>query len=482
MPTQHAAAAVDDESRRWHGPAWVGVALLTAALTAVTTARSLARYDALDSGWSWDLAYYNQWFWCLTHGVPEISVRPAASYAIEGPSIWKMNYLAPVRLAIAPLYALAPDPRTLIVIQNLVFWWVIPAAFGLARSESGSTRIGFVAAALVPLTPFFQPLCWNDFRELQLAIPFVIWAVQGVRERSLGPALVGVAGLLACRQEFAVLTASLAFLPPRRPESLTKTLHWRNALVIGGACWFLFAFFGYMRVMIGPLAPDHYIDQFLGTKAAMGETLWTAGETLLWGVGCWAILALFAPRAFVLALPWIWGLCSGRWANRFLETTQWHHVRYVVPATALVLAAGLIGFARLGRWLADRWGCRAVVVLAGVCAAVSLFGLGDVNRRMARKPRVFDPAEAVQVWDWIRQVDPGAGVVADYEVSAPLSSRTLLYSYILDSNLPPGFPTLDKKIEWLFLRNNCRFLKPMLSSDFRIVHQGRAMTIARRRP
>ena len=51
--------------------------------------------------------------------------------------------------------------------------------------------------------------------------PFVLWAVQGVRSRSAGWAALGIAGMLACRQEFAVMVATFAFLPPRRPESLS---------------------------------------------------------------------------------------------------------------------------------------------------------------------------------------------------------------------------------------------------------------------
>ena len=45
---------------------WLLIATLTAILTAVSTYQSLLRYQELRSGWSWDLAYYNQWFWALT--------------------------------------------------------------------------------------------------------------------------------------------------------------------------------------------------------------------------------------------------------------------------------------------------------------------------------------------------------------------------------------------------------------------------------
>ena len=73
--------------------------LLTAAMTAVSTYQSLRRYEELRSGWSWDLAYYNQWYWALTQGDGTLTVRPVSAYAQEGPSVWKMNYLVadPVR-------------------------------------------------------------------------------------------------------------------------------------------------------------------------------------------------------------------------------------------------------------------------------------------------------------------------------------------------------------------------------------------------
>ena len=59
------------------------------------------------SGWSWDLAYYNQWFWAVTQGEGTVTVRPISFYAKEGPSVWKMNYLAPIRLV---LVAVLCDP------------------------------------------------------------------------------------------------------------------------------------------------------------------------------------------------------------------------------------------------------------------------------------------------------------------------------------------------------------------------------------
>jgi hypothetical protein len=77
-------------------------------------------------------------------------------------------------------------------------------------------------------------------------------------------------------------------------------------------------------------------------------------------------------------------------------------------------------------------------------------------------------------------VGPDDAVLADYLVSAPLSSRRRLFSYILDSNKPEGFPRLGPELRWLFVRNDNPFLKVLLDQGFEVVHQGKFLTVARR--
>jgi Predicted membrane protein (DUF2079) len=474
------------EGDRAFWPTWLIVAVLTAALTAGSTYQALVRYHEFRSGWPWDLAYYNQWFWALTYGDREITVRPLSRYAEEGPSVWKMNYLAPIRFAIAPIYRLLPDPRTLLLIQNIMFWWVIPAAYTLVRSESGSRGLALSAAALVPLSPILWPLVWNDFRELQLAIPFVLWAIQGVRSRSKALAILGIAGMLACRQEFAVMAATFTLIPPREPESLTVALRWRHLILFVGASWFLFGFLGYLRFVVGRTAPENYVQQFLIPKAPLFAVIKTSCETLAYTLGAWAVLAFLAPRIAIIAIPWIWGPCSGEWSMEVLSTESWHHVRYLLPMTSLVLAAGLIGYARLGSWIFVRrrgWTWIALFwILQGATGAAGLMGMND---RLDRVPVAMDAHEAAAARRWIEQVDQQDGVLADYTVAAPLSSRPRLYSYVVNWNLPKSgavrYPELDSGITWLFIRNDYALLKVLLDQGFDVVHRGDKLTIAHRR-
>jgi hypothetical protein len=460
---------------------WTVVAALTAGLTALTTAQALDRYHDLRTGWSWDLAYYNQWFWALTQGDGVLSVRPLASYGEEGPSIWKMNYLAPIRFIVAPIYRLSPGPVTLLVIQNVMFWWLIPASYTLVRSESNSEAVALSAVALVPLTPLLWPLVWNDFRELQLVFAFVLWAVQGVRGRRPWLAAAGVAGMLACRQEFAVIVASLGFLPPREPEDVSRKAAWRLVLFDVGLIWLLFGFFGYLKLMVGAYAPDRYIEQFLGPKASAAQTLETAGDMLWNGAGAWPIFAVFAPGPAALALPWVWSLCSGRWALRLLSGEAWHHVRYAAPMLSMVLAAGLVGYARWASWLTARRGGALALGLSWALAAVVLTtGLREVLTRMEGIPVAVSPDDVEPFWRFARQVGPDDAVLAAYEFTAPLSSRRRLHSYIMDANKPRGWPTLGPEFRWLFLRGKGLDPQIFVEQDFTLMYRGETLIVLRR--
>lgn len=218
---------------------WMAVWGLSLALSAWSSVQSLERYRSFGSAWAWDLAYNNQWLWVLVEGDQRLSICPINSWGNEGPSIWSRTHLDPIRLAVVPFYRFYPRPETLIVANNLIIWLVVPAAFGLVLSESRSVAVGLSGAALVPLTPLVWPLLWNDFREMELALPFVLWAIQGFRSRHRGIAALGVVGMLASREEFGIMLATFALIRPKNNEDIGTTYAWperRSSSAPAGCC------------------------------------------------------------------------------------------------------------------------------------------------------------------------------------------------------------------------------------------------------
>jgi hypothetical protein len=454
--------------------------LLAAGLALFTSFQAIERYHALKTGWSWDLAYYNQWFWSLLFGDGILSVRPISPFATEGPSVWAMNYLAPVRFLIVPIYWFLPDPRTLLVLNNLVFWLIVPASYSLVRSETGSNRIAFAATLLVPLTPLLWPLAWNDFREIQLGLPFVLIALQGWRSRSRRLTALGVLGMLACRQEFAVIVASLAILNPREPEDRRTAIRWSLAAIAIGAVWFCVGFLGVLSLAHGTESARLYLQQFDGPKPGPLKTLGTSIDFLLVGLGSWAVLAWFAPRVAILGIPWVWSVASGKWELRLIGSAGWHQVRYAGPFTALFLAAGLIGYGRLSAWMHGRGRRVAAALLWAIVLAGLIVSNMELQKRFARIPLEHPPEDVAAFWRNEREVGPTDGVLAHYDFTAPLSSRRFLYSDVLDKNRPEGYPILGDRIQWIFLRPGKVTPKRFDGQGFRTVYSGRTLVILRR--
>jgi uncharacterized membrane protein len=352
----------------------------------------------------------------------------------------------------------------------------IPAAFTLVRSESKSSTIAVCAAALVPCTPILWPVAWNDFREVQLAFPFVLWAIQGFRSRSLPISALGVVGVLASRQEYALFVASLAILPPLEPEAFRRTLRWSLWALAIGIGWVL-VYFAYLMIAHEPFAPVRYLGQFRqnGTWEGAGSATL---ELLAIGLASWSVLAVLAPRVAILAVPWVTAM--RQWNMTTLSST-WHDIRYATPLIALILASGLIGFSRLGTWCLRRRSGTLIFALSTLVVALGLLaGKREVDTRISRSPRFVDPSEVASVWLWIGRVRPSDGVLSTYPVSAPLSSRRWLYGYDLQLNFPPGFPKIPSGIAWAFVERGEVPAELLTKQGFSLVFEGRSLLIYRR--
>jgi len=89
------------------------------------------------------------------------------------------------------------------------------------------------------------------------------------------------------------------------------------------------------------------------------------------------------------------------------------------------------------------------------------------------------PDEDVQpIWAEIAKVKPDDGVIAAYELTAPLSSRRFLYSYVMDVNKPKGWPKeLPVAINHLFIRKAMQPQETWTSQGFQQTWSGRSYEV-----
>ena len=266
------------------------------------------------------------------------------------------------------------------MVEAVLLWMVVPAAFVLAKGESGSVFLGLASACLVPLTPLLVPIAANDFRELQLAIPFIVLAVEGMRGRRRWLATAGIAGMLACRQEYAVLVASLGLIPPRQPEDLGRTARWVRADLLrrGRLVADLPAL---PRVRPGLRHRDWIHPPVRGAKVPFEAALPAAGEIILLGLGAWSAMLVGLPRMWLVVFPWAWCVARAGQTIGGVGTEYWSSVRYMAPLAGVGIAAGLVGLCRAVR-LIDLPGSRLVAV-AGRLGILAVAGLGLFAARAA---------------------------------------------------------------------------------------------------
>jgi hypothetical protein len=153
-----------------------------------------------------DMGIYAQVIWNTGHG------RPFASTLLEENRLHIAEHVAPVMALIAPLYALVPDPRLLLLLQQASL-----AAAGLpiylwARGKVGSlAALGLLAG--YELMPMTSRIAFSEFHPIVLAALPIALGVRAVLEGRARAAVVWlVLGLLFEEETAPIVGAAGAYL------------------------------------------------------------------------------------------------------------------------------------------------------------------------------------------------------------------------------------------------------------------------------
>lgn len=182
----------------------VGAAVLYGAL-------SIAAYMGYNSGML-DLGNMSQAFWNTLHGNILEYTHPS------GNASRLVGHAEIIYLLLAPLYALWPDPRTLLIIQAALMalgaWPVYHLA--LRRLSSRAAARSFALAYL--LYPTAVSAVLFDFHGDTLAMPLLLFALDALDRRAWRSYAVFIALALLCKVYIAAPVAllGLTLLDPRR--------------------------------------------------------------------------------------------------------------------------------------------------------------------------------------------------------------------------------------------------------------------------
>lgn len=335
---------------RWPVPR-ILLAALVIAYALYFSWLTLTRFAAFEAR-ALDMGNLNQAVWNTAHGnwfhqTNQPGVTNRLSLHVE-----------PILLPISLLYWLHAAPETLLILQAVVVALGALPAFALAKRELGSEWMGLLFAAAFLLSPAVQGANWLEFHPVTLGPTFLLAAFFFLRARRVGWFALFAVLAASTKEEIGLLVAMIGlyaalFMGMRRLGLLTFVL---------GAGWSLLAVLVIQQSVGGNIHWGRY--GYLGeTPGQMVRALLTQPGLVLAhlaradALGYLARLllpvaftALLAPEVFLIALP---SLAINLLAA-FPPMYEVGTLIYAAPIAPFVILAGIMGTARLRRWVEGR--------------------------------------------------------------------------------------------------------------------------------
>ena len=398
-----------------------------------------------------DLAIFSQ----ATDGI----LRGTLFSSIRGMP-WLGDHSSLILFAVAPIYAVARHPVTLLVVQSVALALGALPIHALARRELRHDGLALACAALYLLQPAMGYANLFEFHPEMLATPALAAAFFFVRAGRARPAALYAGLALLCREDVALVVAMLAlhtlvWLRPRRP-ALAGVLFASSAISL--ALTFLILrpalthgesdYAGVYRqwgtslgsVMQGLLSrPDLALQSLVITPGVPFDTSVKLQYHLTLFLPL-AFLPLLSPATLLIALPaFAEHMLSWRTAQ---HTILCQYTALILPFTA---AATVIGMRNLLAWLAPASGRGiprplavrgvAIVTLAASLGCAFLYGPLFSNGKFlltptrGRKLPTGAEVAAAHARDRVLGHLPQEGaVVASFEFLPRLSRRDSVHS------------------------------------------------------
>ena len=471
--------------RRYLPTANALVLVAAGAWVAGFTSLSVLRQDAFFTG-RFDMGNMVQAVWSTAHG------HPLRMTDLHGEQISRLAaHVDPILVVFAPLWWVWPSPDLLLVVQSLALGLGALPVFWLARKHLASAHAGLGFACAYLLYPATGWLALNEFHPVALATPLLLFAFWFLDEERL-LAFVGCAVAASlCKEEIGFVVAGFGVW-----YAFSRRRWLAGGAIVGvGLVWGVVA----ISVVI-PHFNDGQSSDFYGRYSEVGgspggivKTAFTHPvrilEAAFGGRDVHYVWQLAMPLAFVFLLaPLVLVAALPELAVNLLSavTTQTSiHFHYTAGLIAPLVAAAVLGAARLRRWAVP---VAALVVLA---ALVGNYHLGPIPgwrhvpggqtfqstaQRVTRHDRIAESA--------LRRIPSNAVVSATNSLGAHLSARRRFLSFpflqdatwVAADETQPGYADryapLPTALQLVWLRRN---------PGWRLVFEDDGILIFRRR-
>lgn len=421
--------------------ALAAVALLALGWWATAVSTSMARIAAMQPVESYAFAVYHQIVHNLAiNGIFEQTIHQG----YDDTWTWS-GHRAPALFTTAMLYRLDGGAFGLARVQILqVLSGVLPAALLGRRAVDGHIGGVVLGAGLYLLTPAVLAMSLQDYQDLVLAVPFLLFLAAALRAEHWAWVLPGVAFALLPREETVALVGAMAVVvvPWGRDGAGRRIVRWRrwglNVLLAGGVAA-LYA--GVVQVAfpatetayrmplasaVGGMGGDQgviFLDGWPFVQRFYRDLLLPSG-----GFGLLAPLVALPGAAltlFHMAIPGGHGI-DRSWSG---------HCHHLAPAVPFLVLASIDGAGRilrlLGRAPGGPWVRRSLV--AGAALALAAWTADGANTFAARQNlrltmRPLNPTWVHPAWGLVAGLPPDAIPAVPKDLAPTVADRRTAYT------------------------------------------------------
>jgi len=350
---------------------WPAIAAYAVAFAAL----SVLRHRAFSTG-RFDLGNMTQAVWATAHG------HPLAVTDLRGEQVSRLGaHVDPVLVLLAPLWWVWPSPSMLLTVQAIAIALGALPLFRLAAKHLRSERaaLGFALAYL--LYPALEWMTLSEFHPVALATPLLLYAIRYLDEDRLVPFTVFALAAATTKEQVPLVIAALGLWYAISRRRVFPGV----AVAAVGVAWTALA----LLVVVphfnegGSSFYARYSEVGGSPEGILSTAAEDPGRLLgqVFGGRSLAFAAqLLAPLALLpVAAPLILAAASPELGIDVLSATPTQtsiHYHYAAAAIPPLVAAAVLGAARLARRRPGWAGPLAVLALAA--ALVSNYVLGPI--------------------------------------------------------------------------------------------------------
>ncbi len=347
---------------------------------------------------------------------------------------------------IAPLYWLCPSPEMLLVLQSVCVAAGSIVVFFLGRSVDLSSSISLVFSSTLLISPFIHSANLYDFHTITLSVLFLPIFLLSIEKQSRAWTAISLSLLLSLKEDMALVVIFLSPLIWRRWKPkvalITATaaitfftinwwgLPWYFEWKVSSPHWFRYSYLG-----------DSPLDVFKNFFSAPGIFIGRLAQPiplqyLMLVALCGLPLAIFAPYAFLMAIPNL--------AQNLLDRTNFQAriatTYYSAIVITAIICASIYGF----KFLYKRKSGLAKFLL-------SIFAFTQLALSMILSPAPYSVFSSWSDFSAHHDQVQFAKIASLIPKEAALATQNNLGAQFADRNLIFEYPKYLDKTEYVLL-------------------------------